>query len=196
MIYRIRDGFVNVYIIDRGDHLVLIDTGIEGTCEKILEKIKELKKPLKTIIITHHHLDHTGSLKCVKDATGAKVVAHKEEVKSIEERTDVKVDVPVKDGDVVEGLKVFHKPGHTKGSICLLDEESGALFVGDIIIEKGGKLYEVPHQYSEDPMRNRESIKEILNIDFKSIYPAHGEPLLENAKERVKELIEVLEQEK
>lgn len=54
MIYRIKDGFVNVYIIDRGDHLVLIDTGIEGTCEKILSKIKELKKPLKTKIGRAH----------------------------------------------------------------------------------------------------------------------------------------------
>ncbi|AAL80162.1 MBL fold metallo-hydrolase [Pyrococcus furiosus DSM 3638] len=196
MIYRIKDGFVNVYIIDRGDHLVLIDTGIEGTCEKILSKIKELKKPLKTIIITHHHLDHTGSLKCVKDATGAKVVAHEEEVEVIEERTRVKVDVPVKDGDVIEGLKVFHMPGHTKGSICLLDEESGALFVGDIMIERDGKLYEVPHRYSEDPMMNRERIKDILNIEFKSIYPAHGEPVLENARKKVKELVEALEREK
>lgn len=179
-----------MYIIDRGDHLVLIDTGIESTCEKILKKIEELGKPLKTVIITHYHLDHTGSLKCVKDGTGAKVVAHEEEVKAIEEKTGVRVDVPVKDGDVVEGLKVFHMPGHTRGSICLLDEESGALFVGDLMVERDGKLYEVPQQYSEDPMMNRERIKELLNIEFKAIYPAHGEPVLENAKEKVKELVE------
>jgi len=91
---------------------------------------------------------------------------------------------------VVEGLKGFRMPGHTRGSICLLDEESGALFVGDLMVERDGKLYEVPQQYSEDPMMNRERIKELLNIEFKAIYPAHGEPVLENAKEKVKELVE------
>ncbi|AFK21774.1 MBL fold metallo-hydrolase [Pyrococcus sp. ST04] len=193
MIHRIFDEFVNVYLIERPEFLICVDAGIESTCDKIVEKVKEIGKPLKLIILTHYHFDHTGSLRCLKEKfPEAKVVAHEEDSPSIEANTGVKVDVKVKGGEVIEGVRIFHMPGHTRGSICILDEDSKSLFVGDLLMEKGGKLEEIPRQYSLDPEMNRQRIKELLNIDFENLYPAHGNPVIGKAKERVKELVKRL----
>ncbi|NJF25915.1 MBL fold metallo-hydrolase [Thermococcus sp. Bubb.Bath] len=189
-IYRIFDTFVNAYLIDRGEYLVAVDTGIDTTCEKILEVARELGKPLKAIVLTHGHLDHTGSLRCLKEKAGAIIAAHEDEEGFIFEKTGLRPDIKLKDGDTFEGLKVFHKPGHTTGSICLLDEATKSLFVGDLVIERGGQLEEVPHQYSLDPEMNRRRITELLEIDFENLLPAHGEPLIGNGKDKLRGLVE------
>lgn len=191
-IYRIFDTFVNVYLIDREEYIVAVDTGIDTTCDKILKTVEELGKPLKTIVLTHGHFDHTGSLRCLKEKTKALIAAHKDEEDLIFEKTGLMPEVKLNDGDVFEGLRVFHKPGHTSGSICLLDEVTKSLFVGDLVVEREGRLEEVPHQYSLNPAMNRERIAELLEIDFENLLPAHGEPLIGNGKEKLRELVERL----
>ena len=38
-----------------------------------------IQQDIKTIVITHHHFDHTGSLDKLKEITGAKVAIHSED---------------------------------------------------------------------------------------------------------------------
>ena len=78
---------------------------------------------METIIVTHAHYDHVGSLKDLKDATGANIAAHKDEVPYLKgeeifrsEIEPVDVEIKLNDGDEVHGLKVIHSPGHTPGS--------------------------------------------------------------------------------
>ena len=76
-IYCIRATRSNVYLL-AGKTLVLIDTGMPQDGVGILQEIAALgRKPgdVSHILITHAHLDHTGSLAFLKKATGAKVVA-------------------------------------------------------------------------------------------------------------------------
>jgi glyoxylase-like metal-dependent hydrolase (beta-lactamase superfamily II) len=55
--------------------------------------------------------------------------------------TGVPAVTEVVDGDVVDlgdrRLRVLHLPGHTPGSINLLDAESGDLFTGDVLYDEG-----------------------------------------------------------
>ena len=58
----------NVYLLV-DDDLTLVDTGLPGRADLILEQIEELgysPSDVKRIIITHHHADHTGSLAALK----------------------------------------------------------------------------------------------------------------------------------
>lgn len=71
-------GFVNVFLIDRGE-LTLIDTGTPGSAPAILEGIRAAgHQPgdLKHILISHLHVDHTGSAKALQVETGAQVHMH------------------------------------------------------------------------------------------------------------------------
>jgi glyoxylase-like metal-dependent hydrolase (beta-lactamase superfamily II) len=77
-VYVIPLGFVNAFLID-GDDLTLIDTGIPGSGEKILQAVRELDKQpadIRHILVTHCHADHTGSLATLKEATGAPAYMH------------------------------------------------------------------------------------------------------------------------
>lgn len=75
---KIRGGYVNAYLIAE-DEVTLVDSGLPGQAGKILKALSGAgKKPadLKHIAITHHHVDHTGSLAALVEATQAKVYVH------------------------------------------------------------------------------------------------------------------------
>ena len=68
----------NVYLLV-GRTLALVDTGMPGSEEVILSYITSLDlaaSDLAHIVITHHHLDHVGSLAAIKQLTSAQVLAH------------------------------------------------------------------------------------------------------------------------
>ena len=72
----------NVYLLaDR--KMALIDTGMHGNAPLILKFINDLgrdPKDLESIIATHGHLDHIGSVNKLQTLTGAKILAHRDEV--------------------------------------------------------------------------------------------------------------------
>ncbi len=190
-IHMVKISFVNVYIVERDNELVLIDAGLPDSADNILSYIETLgyrPEDISTIIITHAHWDHIGGLRALIKRTNAAVAAHKLEREYISD----KVDILLEEGMDIKGLKVIHTPGHTPGHVCLLDINTGSLFVGDLMHEENGKLYEIQHKYSRDPEKNRESIRKLLDIEFKHIMPSHGNPLIERGKNAVYELLKDL----
>ncbi len=72
-------GFVNAYLLETDEGLVLVDTGFPKSETKILAAIAALgraPRDLKHIIATHAHIDHIGSLAALKAATGAQTWMH------------------------------------------------------------------------------------------------------------------------
>jgi len=77
-VYAISLGIVNAFLIET-DHLTLIDTGLPGSAEKVLEAVRALgKRPadIRHILVTHCHVDHSGSLAALKQATRAPAYMH------------------------------------------------------------------------------------------------------------------------
>ncbi len=71
-------GVSNCYLV-LDKEIFLVDTGMPGKSNEIMYLEKNLNrspKDIKTIVITHHHFDHTGSLDKLKKITGAKVAIH------------------------------------------------------------------------------------------------------------------------
>lgn len=72
--------------------------------------------------------------------------------------------------------KIIHTPGHTEGSVSLI-LSGGEAIVGDLIM--GGILFRgVPRYplFASNIFRLRESIKRIIQLSPKIIYPSHGGP--------------------
>ena len=104
----------NVHLITDGGEGALIDAGFPddesfNTRIEWLRSVPGLK--LKYIVITHHHFDHSSGAAKLRDATGAKIVMHKDEEpilkRSAKEEIPSDVDVPKQDAEkeLPEGVK-------------------------------------------------------------------------------------------
>jgi hydroxyacylglutathione hydrolase len=202
----------NCYIIVR-DTLILIDTGLPRNTKKILSYIQDIlkRKPsdISTIILTHYHIDHTGNVFELKNLTGAKVAVHEADADFVAGRkksplpkgvfgiilrvlgvffrsTFTEPDIELKNGDIITGLSCIHTPGHTPGSICLLDPVSKVLFCGDLLRFDGVALAGPPPQFTPDIGEAQRSIVRIGALDFDVLLSGHGMPLKPGAAEQVR----------
>src|SRR4051794_11036610 len=78
-LWEVRIKFVNAFLLDTGDGLALIDTGIPGSVPVIQEALHSIgRQPadIRHILITHCHSDHCGSLAEMKRLTGAPATMH------------------------------------------------------------------------------------------------------------------------
>ncbi len=77
-IHLITGNAANVYLINGKDGLILIDSGLSNSFEKISEYFRQMDCSLgeiKHIVITHADDDHYGGLYRLKNATNARVYA-------------------------------------------------------------------------------------------------------------------------
>ncbi len=137
-VWRIDDkGAGNIYLVEGKDKALLIDTGIgEGNLREFVAKMTNL--PV-TVVNTHGHRDHAGSNFQFDD-----VYAHSADFNLIKrsDNHDKRAATlkPVVLHQIKEGyqfdlggrkLQVIETPGHTPGSIVLLDSANKILFSGD-----------------------------------------------------------------
>lgn len=178
---------VNCYIIGEGEknEWAVIDPG--GDAEKILDVIRHRHIPVKFIINTHGHPDHTGANSRVKKATGAPLYIHKDDANMLSglfvqlaRSTGIKgasstPDYFLKDGEELflgdTALRIIHTPGHTRGGICILTD--CAIFTGDTLFAGSIGRTDLPGGSLSTLLK---SIKERLFLfpDELVVYPGHG----------------------
>ena len=144
-----------VYLLDLGE-LVLIDAGAGPSYEEIVRNIEGLGlKPdkLKTVILTHCHIDHIGGAPQFREAFGAQIIMHQLDAEAVEQGDDrmtaaswynlsfppLPVDVKLqKEGERLhfgeQEITCLHTPGHTPGSLSVYLDRGGKriLFGQDI----------------------------------------------------------------
>jgi glyoxylase-like metal-dependent hydrolase (beta-lactamase superfamily II) len=72
----------NVFLVHDGGEGALIDSGF-GDEKSVKERLEFLKErpdiAVKTIVLTHHHFDHSSGAQQIREATGASIVLHPKE---------------------------------------------------------------------------------------------------------------------
>lgn len=207
----------NVYLLTDGP-MTLVDTGLPGNVAAILDFIALLGRDpgeLAYIVLTHGHMDHSGSAAALKRVTGAKIVAHEDEgdvqddgatlvtgdsngrrhflagaLARVARFEPCQVDVRTSDGELLScagGLRVVHTPGHTRGSMALLLEGRGVVFVGDAIIGNGDRLSR-PLPFGSNAGESERSLAKLGRLSFETCCFGHGAPLTPGAAEAVRGL--------
>ena len=185
---RVNLDFVSAYVIERGDGLVIIDTGVGGSAPAIEATLIEYGKSWSDVgyvIATHKHGDHVGSWRDVTSAAAdAEIYAGSLDIDQISTRRPI---TPLFDGDEVNGILTIGTPGHTQGHVSMLDPELG-LFTGDALNGADGGVTGPNPQFTPDLGAAFDSVRTLATFDYESAFFGHGEPVLTGASEAVQAL--------
>lgn len=129
-----------IWTLHDGARALVVDPGESAG---VLDWLDRQALVLDTILITHHHADHTGGVDALRHATGAHVIG------PLRERMPEPLH-RVGAGDRVEALRlsfdVLEVPGHTAGHIayyCADIDGRPLVFCGDTLFSGGcGRLFE------------------------------------------------------
>ena len=186
---RVNLGFVSAYILARAGEAAIVDTGVEGSGDEIESSLSAAGldwSAVAHLILTHHHGDHVGSaadvLERAPEATG---YAGAEDIPAI---TVPRSLTAVADGDDVFGLRIVTTPGHTAGSISVLDPVGGVVVVGDAIRTEGGAPALPGAQFTVDMDQAKQSIVKLGGMTFETLLVGHGDPIEGGASALVAEL--------
>jgi glyoxylase-like metal-dependent hydrolase (beta-lactamase superfamily II) len=187
---RVNLGFVSAYILVHGGEAAIVDTGVEGSGDAIAAALTGIGldwPAVVHVILTHNHGDHAGSAADVLDrAADATGYAGAEDIAGI---TVPRPLTPVQDGDRVFDLQVVAAPGHTAGSIAVLDPAAGGILVaGDALGTSGGAPSLPGSQFTADMEQAKASIVKLGNLSFETLLVGHGEPIESGAAALVAEL--------
>ena len=173
--------------------LVLIDTGYRET--NIIEKIHQIlfhsSAELKTLILTHGHIDHAGACREIKENFHPQIIAHKREIEILKRRNlDTFIDQWIDDGFQIETelgeIELINTPGHSPGHISLYLSKEKILFTGDLIVGEGTSFVGPPDGDMIDYMN---SLRTVANLKVRLMLPGHGSVIKEPEK-HLKALIE------
>ena len=136
---------------------------------------------LVAIVATHHHPDHVGGLEVLARELEAPVWAHDLTVERLAPETRQLVTRRLADGDEIvlegpraESWRVLHTPGHAPGHVCLHEQKTRTLIVGDMVASVGTILI-APGD--GDMQVYLAQLDRLAALDASLALPAHGEPI-------------------
>ena len=184
---RVNLGFVSAYILARGSEAAIVDTGVGGSVGAIESSLTGAGLDwtgVGQLILTHKHSDHVGSaLDILERAPDATAYAGQEDIAAIGMPLTA-----VADGDTVFGLTIVTTPGHTPGSISVLDPIGGVLVVGDALRSDGDRPGLPSAEFTEDMDLARQSVVKLGGLTFETLLVGHGVPIEGGAAALVAEL--------
>jgi ribonuclease/clavin/mitogillin len=146
------------------------------------EGLRAQGRVLKGILATHHHPDHIGGAKFLSETLALPLYASEETAKRLDANVAVRVhdgEELTLDGPVPMSLRVLITPGHAPGHVCLLDEASRTVVVGDMVASVGTILIA---RGDGDMREYLVQLARLRDLNARLALPAHGEPIDEPAQ--------------
>jgi glyoxylase-like metal-dependent hydrolase (beta-lactamase superfamily II) len=183
----------NVYVLcdSRSREAIAIDTAIPSVAW-LSGLLEERGWKLKLIVSTHGHWDHVGDNAAVQAWTHdhqpgdeARIAVHPLDRERLVNPQPLFAPFPIPPSipavELAEGgrvkfgeidLEVLHTPGHTEGSVCLLDRTSGLLLSGDTLFAGSWGRTDLPGGSEE---QIAESLGRLAGLDDAlRVLPGHG----------------------
>jgi glyoxylase-like metal-dependent hydrolase (beta-lactamase superfamily II) len=151
-------------------------------------------RPVKAIVCTHTHRDHSPASRPLAERTGAPIIGCAPlALETVGPRADAAFDGDYAPGRVLEDGEEFEvdgkpliavaTPGHTSNHLCLAYQ--GALLTGDHVMGWSTTVVVPPDGDMADYMRSLEKLRQ---RDERIYYPAHG-PAVTKPQQYVRHLV-------
>jgi len=168
--WSIEDGMVRFFLLTGEKNALLIDSGHSVTnAKEIAQKITDL--PL-LLLNTHADPDHIGS----NGEFDSFYMNLAEAGNYYKEHQGKGTILPIENGDILDlgnrPLKIISVPGHTPGSVAILDMNSGILFSGDTVQDSNIFMFGARREMHAF-IQSLEKLERMQDA-FLEIYPSHG----------------------
>jgi glyoxylase-like metal-dependent hydrolase (beta-lactamase superfamily II)/8-oxo-dGTP pyrophosphatase MutT (NUDIX family) len=170
----------NCYVLGNQE-LLLVDPGSEEPEElSRLISFIELRRAegaqLKAIVLTHHHRDHIGGAAQLKRSLNIPLWCHP----LTAQRLSISADRLLGEDEIITlngappmSFRVLHTPGHARGHLTLVEANSQAAIVGDMVAGVGTILIDPPEGEMAVYLAQLDRLRQ---LPVGTLYPAHGPP--------------------
>jgi len=170
----------NCYVVNcpKTQEAIIIDPGLEtlSEAEQIVRYMNKSTLKVKFIVNTHGHSDHISGNSLLKKKYSVPVCIHAYDahfLTGLGENTQP-ANILLEDEELLKfgkvTLKIMHTPGHTPGSISLVEEK--LVFTGDTLFAGGIGRTDLPGGSDLDM---RLSLEKLLRLpEYYVVYPGHG----------------------
>lgn len=139
------------------------------------------------ILITNRN--HSRAANKIRARTGARTAIHPADAPHARSE-GAELDDELNPSDKVGPFVVIDAPGKSLGEVVLHWPKRKILLVGDALVgDPPGKCKLLPDKVVDDPLRLRDSARQLLALDFDILLFGDGVPILQSAKERLRELV-------
>lgn len=161
-----------MYIIEGSKKAMLIDTGTK--CGKLDEVIKQITQKPLIVMVTHIHPDHSGNIKFFDQIYFHPADTVLMRMMNVEYNGGLNY---VKDGEKFDlggtTLEVLFTPGHTPGSIVLLDRKAGNCYSGDAFGSGQVWMQLLPHVSMATYAESCRKMEALMDKGITKIYCGH-----------------------
>ena len=168
--------YTNTFLIvtDAG-HGIIVDAA--AAPQTYLDALQAEQAQLTHILLTHGHYDHVGAVAALRKATGCKVYMDPVDAagnQMLPLTRDLVDDNWPANGELkIDELtfKIYHTPGHTPGSVCLLCGE--LLFSGDTLFAGSCGRTDFPGGSMQQMQQSLSLLAELPIPDTVQVLPGH-----------------------
>lgn len=164
----------NCYLVESQGEALIIDPGEPNP--KIVEGVTGMK--VKYIVNTHAHPDHIAGDGYLKEELKAPLLVPRQDLELFRVLLGdaLQPEQLLQEGDRIEVgqlcFEVLHTPGHTPGSIVLLERQQRVIFSGDLLFV--GSIGRTDFPGGSD-IEMQKSLKRLVKLEGDwQIYPGHG----------------------
>jgi glyoxylase-like metal-dependent hydrolase (beta-lactamase superfamily II) len=169
------DKFVQCFLLEGDDCAVLLDSCASGGVDFKAAVLSVTDKPIK-LVVSHSDQDHTGG----QEYFGTPAMHPAEYARYFTKGNAGRTVEPLWEGAVIDlggaRLEVVLIPGHTPGSIALLDRANRRLFVGDTVSDAQIYMFGDGRDLRAliESLRKLEAMAALVD----TVHSAHGSPVL------------------
>lgn len=170
----------NVTVLNTDDGLLLVDNKFPIDYDNLMAELRKVTdKPIKYVVNSHYHNDHSGN-NAVMQAHGAKVIsAENARIKMIDTQhpglPDVTLDshLRVHLGGVSVDVYYFGR-AHTDGDVVVHFPDHGVLASGDTYTHGPGLAQLIDYPGGGSARAWPATLTKALMLDFDTVIPGHG----------------------